>query len=272
MNERPDVEFVLRRWFQEGPTRMPDRVLDVVGARISATAQHRGSLVRIGRSISEFPKLLVVAAILVVVAAALVLTAGRPSDQPVETPSTFRTAQFYIPIQLAIPPGWDVPSESRTILQVNPEAPNPGSLPEGWITLAPTAIRLVGKTDCRSGQSGAQDFDGIVSSLKANPSLAVTDLGAMTIDGHRALRLDVELAPSWSSTCSSPNGRNGAPLLVGDAAGLFIDIVGGEHDRFVFIDASAGRTLLAAIGAPPASLESFTVEALPVIESIRFEP
>jgi hypothetical protein len=41
MSERPDVEFVLRAWFDEGPATMSDRVVDVVAQRISRQPQQR---------------------------------------------------------------------------------------------------------------------------------------------------------------------------------------------------------------------------------------
>ena len=39
MNERSDIDRVLRRWFDDGPSTMPDRVVDVVADRIARERQ-----------------------------------------------------------------------------------------------------------------------------------------------------------------------------------------------------------------------------------------
>ena len=39
MNERADIDRVLRRWFDDGPSTMPDRVVDVVAERIAVEHQ-----------------------------------------------------------------------------------------------------------------------------------------------------------------------------------------------------------------------------------------
>ena len=41
MNERSEIERALNIWFDDGPTRMPDRVVTVVADRIGSTRQRR---------------------------------------------------------------------------------------------------------------------------------------------------------------------------------------------------------------------------------------
>ena len=41
MNERSEIERALNVWFEDGPTRMPDRVVTVVADRIGSTRQRR---------------------------------------------------------------------------------------------------------------------------------------------------------------------------------------------------------------------------------------
>jgi hypothetical protein len=41
MNQRSDIDRLLRHWMDDGPTRMPDRIVDVVADRISVQRQRR---------------------------------------------------------------------------------------------------------------------------------------------------------------------------------------------------------------------------------------
>ena len=43
MNERSDIDRVLRHWFADGPSEMPDRVVDTVADRIGRQRQRRAS-------------------------------------------------------------------------------------------------------------------------------------------------------------------------------------------------------------------------------------
>ena len=49
MNERGDISPALRHWFADGPTTMPDRVVNVVADRIAREPQRRGWRLRLGR-------------------------------------------------------------------------------------------------------------------------------------------------------------------------------------------------------------------------------
>ena len=46
MNERSDISRVLQHWFDDGPSTMPDRVVDVVADRIAR--QSRAMEARLG--------------------------------------------------------------------------------------------------------------------------------------------------------------------------------------------------------------------------------
>ena len=41
MNDHSDIERVLATWFDDGPSTMPDRVVDVVADRIGRQSQRR---------------------------------------------------------------------------------------------------------------------------------------------------------------------------------------------------------------------------------------
>jgi hypothetical protein len=87
MNEYSDVERVLNVWFDDGPRRMPDRVVTVVADRIGHTRQRRTwRLQRRLLDMNQYLKLSILTAALVVVAVAG-LAVLRPSSSGIGGPS-----------------------------------------------------------------------------------------------------------------------------------------------------------------------------------------
>lgn len=109
MNERSDLDRVLRHWFDDGPSRMPDRVVDVVADRIARERQ-RPAVRLPWRAFPVNPMIKIGAAVAAVLVVAVIgwnlLPAGStgigvpaspspsPSTAPSVTPSASAAAVF----------------------------------------------------------------------------------------------------------------------------------------------------------------------------------
>ena len=85
MNERGDISPALQHWFADGPTTMPDRVVNVVADRIAREPQRRGWRLRWGRQpkVNAGLAVAVVVGLLVVALVAAALIGGSsPFDPP----------------------------------------------------------------------------------------------------------------------------------------------------------------------------------------------
>ena len=85
MNERGDISPALQHWFADGPTTMPDRVVNVVADRIAREPQRRGWRRRWGRQpkVNAGLAVAVVVGLLVVALVAAALIGGSsPFDPP----------------------------------------------------------------------------------------------------------------------------------------------------------------------------------------------
>jgi hypothetical protein len=91
MNERSDIERVLRLWMADPPSTMPDRVVDVVAARIAVNRQRR--VVRLpgrkaampGRTLSY---LVGAAAVVAIAVAGIAFIVGRPGVSSLPPPAS----------------------------------------------------------------------------------------------------------------------------------------------------------------------------------------
>lgn len=96
MNERSDMDRVLRHWFEDGPATMPDRVVDVVAHRISVRPQRRSWRLLGRSSMNPILKWGAAAAAVLIVAVVgynlLPRTAPGPGGQPSTSPSPAATA------------------------------------------------------------------------------------------------------------------------------------------------------------------------------------
>jgi Tol biopolymer transport system component len=84
MNERGDIAPTLQHWFADGPTTMPDRVINVVADRIARQPQRRSWRLRWRRQpkVSAGLAVAVVVGLLVVALVAAVVIGGSPPFNP----------------------------------------------------------------------------------------------------------------------------------------------------------------------------------------------
>jgi hypothetical protein len=92
MNQRSDIDRVLEVWMADGPTAIPDRVVDVVAARIGVQRQRRAWPFPWRTTVTTQVKLIAALAAVIVVAVAGFALLGRPSGSnvggnPSATPS-----------------------------------------------------------------------------------------------------------------------------------------------------------------------------------------
>jgi hypothetical protein len=292
MSEHVDIERMLGHWFEEGPATMPDRVVDVVARRISISPQgHSWRLsgksqvrrfIRYGAAAAAAISIAIVGYGLLVRTASIggpgptatptSTTTPGPTAGPTQAPTpglldisnggTFKTSDFGTPLQYTVPAGWQLQDESPSFLALGVTGPVAGQL-----QLLPVSI-LISSSDCSHGASGLAGMNKVLNNLTSDPALVVKNLGSFSIDGHRAVRIEVELTPTWTGTCLNTS-TPAAPLLM-DPFGIYDMITSGQRDAFVLIDIGGG-TLLASMQAAPSALDAFAAEALPVIRSLKFE-
>jgi hypothetical protein len=153
MNRHSDIDRVLQVWMSDGPTTIPDRVVDVVAARIGVQRQRRAWPFPGRTNVTTQIKLIAgLAAVLVVAVVGYSLLPGTtgpgtptaaptPSAQPTAAPTTAPTAA---PTATARWPTWYPPAavadaNGAGILSAGSHATRvfqPGfsfSTPEGWV-------------------------------------------------------------------------------------------------------------------------------------------
>lgn len=108
----PASDQFLTAWFEDGPTRMPDRVLDVVADRIGRQGQRRPWRL-LGRPLmSTYPKFAAAAAVVIVLAVtgyALLPKLGvgpAATPSPAPSPTVYASSAFEVPFTITLPDGW----------------------------------------------------------------------------------------------------------------------------------------------------------------------
>jgi hypothetical protein len=137
MNQHSDIERVLTTWFDDGPSRMPDRVIDVVADRISWETQRRPWRLRWRLTPMTTPLKLATAAVAIAVIAILgynLLPAGHSGiGGPSATPSASGT-----PTPMPTPSAPPLPAGSLHaqdyVARALPDDPMAFTVtaPEGW--------------------------------------------------------------------------------------------------------------------------------------------
>ena len=307
MNRSPDVDLVLRDYFADDGFIAPDHVLDVVEERIMRQPQQRAwRVLRRDAHVNSYLKpLLAVAAVVVIAVAGFALFGQRSNSgvggaaSPAPSPSPVAsTSPSPAPSEGAVFPEWYTPEANSGGAGILPPGNAttqgflPGStfnVPAGWVNSTDTAdfYGLFPDTPANKaefGRSGglAQNMfmgivdtpeglvcDGIgtegstaaelVDSLVANEALVTSEPVDITIGDLTGTRVDAHLDPDSTGSCP-PNPDNPTQD--------YTDYRG----RFIFLDIPGGAKLLMIVDSVHAAdFEAYLAEAMPVVESFRFD-
>jgi hypothetical protein len=218
VNERSEIERALNIWFEDGPTRMPDRVVTVVADRIGSTRQRRRW--RLQRRLLDMNLFVKVGA--VIAAVVLIAVVGYnllPGTSPgVGGPALASPS----PSPTAMPPG--LPDgrldAGDYVMRAVPGDPMAFAIkaPEGWTGFggfflggpnqsdAPNGIGISVNHDpevvtdpCDSTahtpppESGVPSVDDLVAALSARQDLQVSGVTDTVLAGYSGKRLDLQL-------------------------------------------------------------------------------
>ncbi len=101
--------------------------------------------------------------------------------------------------------------------------------------------------------------------LRQVPGVTTTAPTSITIDGHPGRSLDIRIDPA-GKRCKGETTPSFSYL------GPDIGLLGGERHRLILLDLGDGDVLAIVIRTTdPAAFDAFVVEAMPIVESLRFE-
>jgi hypothetical protein len=306
MNQHSDIERVLNVWMADGPTAIPDRVVDVVAARIDVQRQRRGWPFSRGRtSVTPIKLLAGLAAALVVAVVGYSLIPRQPSvGGPTSAPSTIpsvaptptaastptaaaftcddpaftcagplaagehRSTAFRPALSFTVDAGW-----KNTLDRDRAYTLHDNFAPEHFFqVLSEVAIPEQDATCSAKRKAGAGNtVADWASFLTKHPGLVATKPQAITVGGFDGVRIDVHVATTWTATC--PNSLGPAVMLVTDNGAVpdrtrWID---DQNTTFRILDV-AGETVIIYVesGHTDANLASVNAALQPVIDTFKF--
>ena len=309
MNERSDISRVLRHWFDDGPSTMPDRVVDVVADRIARQRQLPARRLH-WRHFGMNPTIKIGAAIaaVVVIAVAGFAFLGQPSDSgvggaasPVPSPSPApSTSPSTAPSAGAVFPEWFMPENGGNGAGILPPGSVttqdflPGStfnVPAGWVnhTDTPDFYGLFPDTPANKAEFGlsGSTAQGIFMGIVDTPGLNFCE-GVGDTHGSTAAELADSLVADEALVTSEP-----VDVTIGRLTGTRVDAhldpdwtgscppnpddpPGTDpkdfRGRYVFLDIpSGGKLLIIVDSVHAADFEAFLAEAMPIVESFQFD-
>ena len=122
-----------------------------------------------------------------------------------------------------------------------------------------------------------RSVDELLAHVAAHPGLTIGPPEHLTIDGHPGRRIDVSIAPSWTTSC--PEVTDPIVILFTEAGR---DMTGSGREqpglwrtdktRIVLLDLGDGDVLLVTITArDPADFDGLMAETMPIVESLTFK-
>jgi hypothetical protein len=305
MNQRSDIDRLLRHWMDDGPTRMPDRILDVVADRISVQRQRRSW--RLLRRLPMTPLLKLAAAAAAVLVIAVVgynllpgpSGPGAPTTAP--TPSAQPTAAVTAaPSASAVFPSWYSTSDrsGAGILSPGSQATRsfrPGftfSVPEGWVndgdsdgfySLFPDTPANEAEfarsgalaNNIVMGPHGSPYF--VCESVENNRGATASEMVAALVVNEAAATtglVDVEIGGLTGKQFDvrlNPEWTGTCPPSPDDPPDDPPDL-GDMRTRGFLLDAPDRGVIVIFVGSLySADFEAFLAEAMPIVESFQFD-
>lgn len=308
MNQRSDIDRVLRHWMDDGPSTMPDRIVDVVADRISVEHQRRSwpPFRRLPmNSLLKFAA--VAAAILVVAVVGWNLlpgpsgAIGGPSPSPTVAPTPSlsvaptvaptptaiacdggttgcaglleaganTTTNFQPALSYTIPAGWSNPLD-RTRAYTFHAPGNPFSLQiVSQVAIPEQVAGCIPQRKIGVGNSVA-DW---VTFLTQHPGLVASAPEPVTVGGYAGMRVTFHVAATWTMNC--PRSIAPAVFLITDNGPTpdrtyWID---DQYTTFTILDVSGETVIIHIESAPsPAAHARDQQTVQPIIDSFTFNP
>ena len=290
MTHERDIERILGHWFGDGPSEVPDRVMDVVADRIERQPQRPAwrlhwrepTMNTMLRAAAGIAAVLIVAvgAIYVLrpaaepgIGAPPATTSPSPTGSPSAVPTlkTTTTSMFQPTLSVEAPADWTVNDGDRTM---GLGAPAGSADAGGNIGIMSGPFVQFDDRQCenRAPAGVGTTVDEVVATLVADPRLLATEPQAVTIGGRPGQMVDVQLAQDWTGTCTWGAGMPAALILSATDTGPAYGLRGAERGRFIFLDIE-GSVVAIDIGVGDGStFDAFVDSAQPIVESLQFTP
>jgi hypothetical protein len=302
MNRRSDIDRVMEAWMADGPTAIPDRVVDVVAARIGVQRQRRAWPFQRRTNVTTQIKLIAgLAAALVVAVLGYSLLPRQPgvggtTPMPSPTP-TASGSPSTAPSVGAVLPAWYTTSEVPSGPGILPAGSHttksfrPGftfSVPNGWVNEqdARDYFALFPDTPAnkaefgRSGALAQSIFMGphsspyfVCESVENNRGTTAAEMvAAVTANEVLATTglVDVAIGGLTGKQFDvrlNPDWTGTCPPAPDDPPDL-ADV----RTRVILLDAPGRGVIVIFIGSMySADFEAFLAEAMPIVESFQFD-
>jgi hypothetical protein len=184
-------------------------------------------------------------------------------------------------VTYTVPDGWANSADFPDSLTLTPSAdfalePQPGAEGVRQIEVDVQPAATEQNADCTSAEltSVPRTVSGLVKWIQGLPSLTSSASTAITIDGHRGQWVDVRVSSTWKKSCGTET-RPIAAFLTSPGEPSSSDVFGivaGERVRLVFLDLGDGDLVqIHVYSSDPARFDALVQEAMPIIESLKFE-
>lgn len=303
MTDDRELSLILDRWFTDGPTEMPDRVIDVVVQRIERQSQraawrlhpreiHVNTILRAGIAAAAIVVIAIVGFRLLPGPSTEIGGGPAPSPSPTlpaslppasATPAPSPSGSFDPPlpagpnsslnftptVSYTVPSGFIVWQDTSQTYGVNNPTANP---PHGFFIFrdpAPSSQANGCEGDLNPA-IGAYTVDSISSAFAADTRFQVTTPSPVTIGRYTGKTFDLQLAPTWTGTCPWSNGQPAAMVLT---------VRGGRTPTSPSYGLQSGdpslRVYLLDVAGTPVwiQIDKSTVDQImPVLQTLSFAP
>lgn len=286
MSSDPETTRIVRSWLDEGVTQLPDRLLDAVLDQVPATRQSRGWPV-----LDRHLPVLAAAVLLVAVIAGAVTVGYRLGDASLRAtpapstmlPSTRSLASAppgpiaaggyvvdaFDPIRITfeLPVGWSNAGGGSDLLIVERHPDGAAQRPPRGVQLGFSAVENLFADPCGLDQLMLDPpvgprGDKLAEAFRGITSYQASAARRVTIGGHQALRLELELglymcSPSEAGLWRTPAGLTRVAADESERLTLWILDVDGE--RILITASSFTDTSQADLDALEAVIETLDV-------------
>ena len=303
MNRRSDIDRVMEVWMADGPTAIPDRVVDVVAARIGVQRQRRAWPFQRRTNVTTQIKLIAgLAAALVVAVVGYSLLPRQPGvggTTPMPSPTPIASASpSTAPSVGAVLPAWYTTSEAPSGPGILPAGSHttksfrPGftfSVPAGWVNDGDSAGFFGLFPDTPANQAEFARSGSLAQAIHMGPHSSPYFV-CESVENNRGATAAEMVAAVTANEALATTGL--VDVAIGGLTGKQFDVrlnpdwtgtcppapddppddPPDPRTRVILLDAPDRGVIVIFVGSMySADFEAFLAEAMPIIESFEFD-
>ena len=177
-------------------------------------------------------------------------------------------------LDFTVPAGWMNMADAPGWFLLAPVAATPRDSVTGkWLAVIRDVVITEQPLDCTPWPKAGvgRTVDAMISSIASHPGLVTSNVQPATLGGLSGQSIDLEIAPSWTTSCGGGSMPEVSLLTETQPGGWRWSVGVPELQRLTLLDDGLGGVIAVCVNSPtPQGFDAMVQATAPIVASFRF--